>query len=749
MKKLLICVSLLLVLVFAVVACRTNSGKNEDTTVKSDVTTESDTTVKGGDDTTVKEDDDTSVKEEKDTTVEENDDTSSAKEEDTTEEDTTEEPTKDPDEPVIMYKAEDIKNLIDNPVGNGNGNIKTDSVAVTDNYITVVASGNDPSFHFNMSGSNILDGARFVVVKYRTTVKANMEFFIASTVTYDPENGHADIPLLNDNEWHLMIVDLDTFSAVTDYKISTFRLDFLQQSTAEDVIKDGDAMDIQFVAFFNSEEAAKKYSSKTDAPYHTSVDYVNGTGPDNGHYSGRGGSSISGVDTIEDVNAPLANNTITIEGWFACLGGVEKYVWSVDGANWFDCTGEISKGDHIYNHASANIAHLAGCDETLANNCCFKNLAADLSEYEGQTVSVTFAAVPANAKDKVIPFVTIKDVVVPKTLHTAERGEYQKTSTVNMNNSNNKGGPFVPNDINAGHTFGYKFTVADDKWLNSIIVVDMATYDDPNTTGIFKLYMWDTDYATTIAGTPVFEKTIENHPNCATLTVDVSELNIKGGTFLWVAQCTAGKSGAGWTPWIATDGSADGCQAFFNGNNHDGFRATITVAEDANAPTLPEGCVFAATAEDIYNAANGTNGKNNTNITISDDKSYVTVTSTGDDPWIMAVAPGANQKLDNALYVIVVRGAAGDKSYNIFSGSGAGPTAEDQSATLKYDSEYPADKWQPLGIGGQHGGYPNGMNYFRYDFYTGNDGSMDIMGVYFFGSNVDAFNAFCNQVKAM
>lgn len=283
MKKLLICVSLLLVLVFAVVACKTNSGKNEDTTVKSEVTKESDTTVKGSDDTTVKEGDDTTVKDDGDDTTVKDDDNTSAKEEDTTEEETTEEITKDPDEPVAIFTPEDIKNIVDeNPkVGNGIAGVKTDSVAITDNYITLVASGDDPHMDLYMDGNNPMDGARYLAIKYRTTVASRkIEVFIATAATYDPANGNSQTPAINDGEWHLLIIDLDTLSAVENYKIGAIRFDFLQ-----DTVADGDSIDIQFFAFFNSEEAAKKYAFKPAAAIDAEGLKENADLGDNAHVS--------------------------------------------------------------------------------------------------------------------------------------------------------------------------------------------------------------------------------------------------------------------------------------------------------------------------------------------------------------------------------------------------------------------------------------------------------------------------------
>ena len=156
----------------------------------------------------------------------------------------------------------------------------------------------------------------------------------------------------------------------------------------------------------------KGYELSSDH-FHTSVDFVNGAGPDGApHYSGRGGTDEIGIDVIEGVSIQ-EDMTVSITGWFITMTETVKYVWSVDGVTWYDCGGTLSDRPDIYTHALNNIPRMAGLDESAVKNTGF-TLIADLTPFNNQTVSVTFAGVSKADETKVMPFVTLADIKVPK-----------------------------------------------------------------------------------------------------------------------------------------------------------------------------------------------------------------------------------------------------------------------------------------------------------------------------------------------
>ena len=303
------------------------------------------------------------------------------------------------------------------------------------------------------------------------------------------------------------------------------------------------------------EEVSEKWNS--------SVDVINGKGATSNdqNFSGRGGNSDKGVDTIDTFVQPTTTK-LTVDGWLGLTGGVSKYIWTVDGEVWYDA------GPGVDGEPAPN--HFAGMEDATIH-ALFKGsnaLVADLSAYKWQTVDVTFAAVSKADPSKIATFLTIKGVKVPG---GTERPDMTTQSKVDLG----KGGQGNP--MCDGGAFGQKFTIAEGQWLDVIEVYNMATYDKTDTVGTFKVWIWDTDYATTVAKAPIFEQTIENHENCKPLTMDVSALNISNCTVYYEAQATG--EGDKWTPWIAKEGTAEGVEVYLNGQLFDqGYLANITVS---------------------------------------------------------------------------------------------------------------------------------------------------------------------------
>ena len=87
-----------------------------------------------------------------------------------------------------------------------------------------------------------------------------------------------------------------------------------------------------------------------------------------------------------------ANNRLYLSGWAAMNGGQKGIYWSIDGTNWFSFVGGS------YANATEEIKTEAGNQESawmLTNvvdaNVVFADVAADLSAYAGQTVTVQVA----------------------------------------------------------------------------------------------------------------------------------------------------------------------------------------------------------------------------------------------------------------------------------------------------------------------------------------------------------------------
>ena len=160
--------------------------------------------------------------------------------------------------PVFMINA---STLADNAVNGFMPNhIESVTLSEDSTYVTLVSDdGGDPYFYIYSPVDSIANkAARYIVIKYRTTSDITLgEIFAGSG---QGPTGGADegvFDYVNDGEWHLVIVDLDTVAAVdTDgYLLEYLRLDFFTEGQYQSI-------DVEYIAAFHSIEAAEAYGSR-------------------------------------------------------------------------------------------------------------------------------------------------------------------------------------------------------------------------------------------------------------------------------------------------------------------------------------------------------------------------------------------------------------------------------------------------------------------------------------------------------
>lgn len=113
---------------------------------------------------------------------------------------------------------------------------------------------------------------------------------------------------------------------------------------------------------------------------------------------------VNGVATTED-------HQLILSGWAQVNGGQGTYYWSVDREYWYACT------DGEFSEAEAAVTEMAssegGLSIPVAANGRFANLTADLSDYQGETVTVYFAVAAAGNREKLLHYLTVENVAVP------------------------------------------------------------------------------------------------------------------------------------------------------------------------------------------------------------------------------------------------------------------------------------------------------------------------------------------------
>ena len=110
-----------------------------------------------------------------------------------------------------------------------------------------------------------------------------------------------------------------------------------------------------------------------------------------------------------------------------CVNTQKKILYSLDKENWFEVQGGT------YADASNDLVQTVMANGWIksasAGHAVFENVGVDLSEYKGQTVTVSFAVTPG-ADDKALHFLTIENLLVPAPVETTEETTEQATEEI-------------------------------------------------------------------------------------------------------------------------------------------------------------------------------------------------------------------------------------------------------------------------------------------------------------------------------
>lgn len=134
--------------------------------------------------------------------------------------------------------------------GVNSGTLEMDSAT---GITTVTATGNDVNA---MLFGDARTAARYMAVRYKTTVQDSMEFFLSS-VDAGPAAGQSfKRELKADGAWHTDIIDLSTVGVSTlnteTYELKFLRMDYFDNASSG-------TMELEYIAFFDSEDAAFQY----------------------------------------------------------------------------------------------------------------------------------------------------------------------------------------------------------------------------------------------------------------------------------------------------------------------------------------------------------------------------------------------------------------------------------------------------------------------------------------------------------
>ena len=117
---------------------------------------------------------------------------------------------------------------------------------------------------------------------------------------------------------------------------------------------------------------------------------------------------------------------LTISGYAFANGSQKKILYSLDQYTWYEVQGGT------YTDASNDLVQTVMANGWIktasAGHAVFENVGVDLSEYKGQTVTVSFAVTPG-ADDKALHFLTIENLLVPAPVETTTEQATEEPTT--------------------------------------------------------------------------------------------------------------------------------------------------------------------------------------------------------------------------------------------------------------------------------------------------------------------------------
>ena len=550
MKKLLIVAILMLALVFTIVAC-TGGQTTEDTTVgDTTVETPTDAPTEEPTDAPTEEPTDVPTEEPTEDPTEEPTDAPTEKPTDVPTDPPVTEPPVDPADPVWIMNADDLANM---------ANTVTSTVEKTeDGFASFTATGGDPWF---LLCGNIGEMPEYMVMRYRTNTIQSGEFFIGNGA--NPEGGKSFVFNYEGNgEWNLLIFHLPTVAPyMTDRTVGHIRYDFYTGGPDEGFLE------VAYIGFFNTAEYALAYDFEQYPPYVEADDpaagkvnnsfdtfYVNG-----GMYfpeDGGAGDKLTAQDNTIVFGEDEPHNSMVLRGWIGFNQPMASFGYYID--------------NYKFVYGDFFTATEDGVKAAGGEHASRFEILVPLEQLAGGTHKVGFIV---KLEDGTVVRLRedLKVIIVPET-----------TDDI-INLATGHGAPFsgAPNNY-----FGQRYNIGE-AILKKVSVTDMATYADGGVnTWAFKVWQWNTDYETTVAGTPLFETAGENHPDNQTLSVEVpTDKFITGDIYYEVTYLSGSGCFTGWT----ADTVIEGLETYVAGQLKEGaYSASLTVGTPVTEEVVPE-----------------------------------------------------------------------------------------------------------------------------------------------------------------
>ena len=472
----------------------------------------------------------------------------------------------------------------------GSPGITSATMSADNTFVTIDSmASSDPYYQLPMFNQKGYTG-KFVAIKYRTTSTSytTSEMFVGSGAGPNGQGDNIRFELTCDGKWHLAIVDLSQATAVVDNVVNYLRWDpFAGGANA--------TIDMAYIGLFASEADALAYDATVAGLYVDTLNVPQDAWTVTGHKEG--------ITPAEDPShgpmvaaGGIATGALLHQGYISIgeldLAQFSKLIVYIGIDN-----SQVTLDHHAANPVNRLI--LTSADQAMTMSptddvvlasvdyapCGWAVTAFEIDltgvDYNGP-VYFTYDTLPGTF----MLVGSIELIYDPNYVESEEPVEVPEhyDQAVVLGERDPAGAPYM----GAGDKkMGQKLPLGENI-LKQITIKDLATYSDGNTnTWSFKVWAWNTDYATTVAGTPLYEITGENHNDNATFVLDIPvELMITGDVYYELEYLSGS---GGFTGWPAKAVLVEGVESYVAGNLKEGTYASsvvVGIIGEAPAPSI-------------------------------------------------------------------------------------------------------------------------------------------------------------------
>lgn len=648
----------------------------------------------------------------------------------------------------ITYTYDFSKGLKDQEDYNQINQIKIEN---KEGYVTFTAEGDDPYFRFsdNYQPTPKTNDLAYAVIEYRTTASvAAGEIFTnrRSGAHWGDPNAYVTWDYINDGEWHTVVVDASNVwgNDQTD-ELYAFRLDPLVSGATA-----GDSIDIASIKFFGDGLYAKSYAADREATIKEDESLLIAEGSSIIDFGT--GAHVAGLTAPEGVTVYVehdftrlvteADASVTLDTEINAAFRTVKLVYRTETA---------ATPIRITAHSGDKSV---SAEITPVTDGYWQEAVVELPVMEGNTIDKVTIDCPAGWVDLTYLGFFEKPEYPEKYTYPRAFNTHRfvlGSADVPVYNVTDPtlGSPFC----SGGQSMGQKFVA--DFAVRGIIIPGHATWgaDVNNNNGYFKLFKWNSDYNTTVSGTPLVERELSNLKDGEDLIITFDE--IPAGEYCFeVKMLTPGdKAYTGFNS--ANGGATPGTVSFRNGAVNDaqlvaGYLTTgVGLKDVGNEYGMDVTFEYDFTRHyDSVTESLGLNNLSGVNLTDLCDQGYLTITSTSNDPYFaFGVNPSVTSNLMDHL-VIKYRTTSKAKSGELFVERTDGATWGNPYEKTNMIWDWTADgEWQIAIIdassrwGNAYDVYLKNIRFDPLEKPEGTDETIDVAYIKFF-ANAKAANAY-------